>query len=119
RVLAVPGDGAAAAKAGPASRVGDDGGVGAGGQELGVRVARVWRPEAAARHSSAGRGCVIGAWRGARSCNSNAVACTRGSAWRRWTIGWPRTALARATRLMPWGCARKTWTQTPPEPAGR
>src|SRR5437667_291241 len=33
---------------------------------------------------------------------SSAVACTRGSAWRRCTIRWPRTALASATRLMPW-----------------
>ena len=50
RVLAVPGDGAATAQAGPASRVGDDGGVGAVGQELRVRESGVGRPEAPDRH---------------------------------------------------------------------
>src|SRR2546428_520429 len=43
---AVPGVVASAAEAAPASRVGDDGGVGAVGQELGMRVPRVRRREA-------------------------------------------------------------------------
>ena len=54
------------------------------------------------RVSSTGRGCVIGAWRGTRSCSSNSVARTRGSAWKRSTIGWPSSALAIATSVIPW-----------------
>ena len=54
------------------------------------------------RVDSAGRGRVTGTKRGTRSCSSGSVACTRGSEWKRRTIGAPSTALVSATRLMPW-----------------
>ena len=56
---------------------------------------------ASARVDSAGRGWVTGTKRGTRSCSSGSVACTRGSEWKRRTIGASSTAFASATRLMP------------------
>src|SRR6266850_6772052 len=53
------------------------------------------------RVDSAGSGRVIGTKRGTRSCSNGSVAWTRGSEWKRRTIGAPSTAFARATRLMP------------------
>src|SRR5439155_3487298 len=53
------------------------------------------------RVDSAGSGRVIGTKRGTRSCSSGSVVCTRGSEWKRRTIGPPSTAFVRATRLMP------------------
>ena len=57
---------------------------------------------AARRVSSAGLGCVTGAWRGTRSCSNNSVACTRGSAWNRFTITSSSSAFDSATSVMPW-----------------
>ena len=51
---------------------------------------------------SAGRGSERMASRGTRSCSSNSVACTRGSAWKRETNASWQTTLASATSDMPW-----------------
>jgi hypothetical protein len=63
-------------------------------------------------------GSTIVTSRGMRSCRRRSTARTIGTAWKRRGIGSPSTALARATRLIPWWWAMYERTTTERRPWG-